>query len=80
MTLKLSGEDAQELRKALLAAHSDLLRQLSGLSGCGCTPRGIELCQRRSRTERLLDCLDHISEVRPLPEAADETRQLRVAA
>ncbi len=70
MILKLTREDATELRKALEAAHVGILRELSGLAGCGYSPKGIDLCHRRSRLEQLLALIERRPEVQTLPQFA----------
>ena len=80
MILNLTREDATEVRKALEAAHAGILRELSGLTGCGCSPKGIDLCRRKSRLECLLAIIERPSEVQTITQPAIAKLQLTVAA
>ncbi len=80
MTLKLTREDAQELRKALETAHGALLRELSGQAGCATSAKAVGLCRRRSRLERLLASLDATPETVAVPEVAETVANLALAA
>lgn len=66
MILKLTDEEAQELRRALFAARAQLLRGLSDAIGCGYSARNMALCAQRACVERLLDRLDHAPEAVPI--------------
>lgn len=70
MILKLTREDATELRKALEAAHAEISRELSGLTGCGYSRKGIDLCRRKSRLEFLLACAERPAEVETMAQPA----------
>ncbi len=59
MTLRLTSEEVKELKRALLQAHGELVRALSGALDCGYSSRNIELYERRANVSRLLDRLDH---------------------
>ncbi|MBZ5582621.1 MAG: hypothetical protein LAQ30_10545 [Acidobacteriia bacterium] len=80
MTLQLTREEVEELRKALAAAHGDALRELSTVAGCGVSAKGIDGCRRRSRIERLLRTLDGIGDPVSLPAAGKATRRIALAA
>ena len=57
--LKLSGDDARELRMALEQARVNLIRELAQLAGWGASREGMDLCRRRARVDRLIECLEH---------------------
>ena len=80
MILKLTREDATEIRKALEAAHAEILRELSGLAGCGYSPKGIDLCRRKSRLEFLLACTERPPEVEIMAQPAMAELSLMRAA
>ncbi len=80
MTLRLTREDAQELRKALETAHGALLRELSGLAGCATSAKAVGLCRRRSRLESLLASLDAPPETVAASEVSEAAAKLVLAA
>lgn len=80
MILKLTREDATELRKALEVAHTGILRELSGLAGCGYSPKGVDLCHRRSRLEQLLALIERRPEVQTMPQPAIATPRAAIAS
>jgi len=80
MILKLTREDATELRKALEVAHVGILRELSDLAGCGYSPKGIDLCHRRSRLEQLLALIERRPDVQTMPQPAMAIPRAAVAS
>jgi hypothetical protein len=59
MVLKLASDEVQEVRRALLAAYVQLLRELSRVDGYLNRKEGLELCQRKWKLEALLHQLEH---------------------
>ncbi len=80
MVLKLTREDATELRKALEAAHLGIVRELSQLAGFGYSTQGIDLCRRRARLEHLLALLDRSPEVQTMTQPAMAEDDVTLAA
>ena len=58
MVLKLTSDEVGEVRRALSAAHSDVLRELSRVEGFFSPKPGLELCRRKWKIEHLLHQLD----------------------
>ena len=54
MVLKLTSDEVGEVRRALSAAHSDVLRELSRVEGLMSPKLGLELCRRKWKLEDLL--------------------------
>jgi hypothetical protein len=60
MVLNLASDEVQEVRRALLAAYVQLLRELSRVDGYLNRKEGLELCQRKWKLEALLHQLEHV--------------------
>ena len=60
MVLKLASDEVQEVRRALLAAYAQLVRELSRADGYSNRKEGLELCQRKWKLEALLQQLEHV--------------------
>ncbi len=74
MLIRLSSDDAMELRKALETAYAEVVRELSSLAGCRCPSRGIGLYMRKRRVEHLLARIELTPVVQPAaPPARDES-------
>jgi hypothetical protein len=58
MVLKLTSDEVGEARRALSAAHSDVLRELSRVGGFLSPEPGLELCRRKWKLEGMLRRLD----------------------
>jgi len=60
MTLRFASDDIGEVRRALLSAYGELIRELGQSSGLGGrpSPAGIQLCRRKWKLEALLRQLD----------------------
>jgi hypothetical protein len=58
MTLRLAGDDIEELRRALSSAYREVIRQLGQSSRIGIDPPGIQLCRRKWKLEAMLRQLD----------------------
>jgi len=67
MTLRLAGDDIEEVRRALLSAHGEVIRELAQY-GHGYNPAGIQLCQRKWKLEAMLRQLDGPEEPPPILE------------
>ncbi len=80
MILRLTTDEAKELRSALSAAHREVLRDLSSVAGCGFSPGAMELCRRRSRIEELLAHLDLPVAAVMAPETVEHKEHLEAAA
>ncbi len=80
MVLRLSHEESQELRRALLEARAELLRILSEAVGCGYSARHLALCARRAHLDRMLDRLDHKPEPVPVSQPISQQRLVDAAA
>ena len=80
LMLRLTGEDAQDLMKVLLAAHQETVRALSDQAGCGYSPAGLDLCRRKSRIQHLIECLDGLHGPQIVPGRNSRNPSLSVAA
>jgi len=78
--LKVTPEDAEELRRSLGLAQSELARALGGLAGCGYSSRGIDLCRRKWCLEHLLECLDQAPHLQLVPQPVCRKSDLTMAA
>jgi len=58
MTLRLAGDDIEELRRALLSAYGEVIRELGRPRALGGSEAGIQLCRRRWKLEAMLRQLD----------------------
>jgi len=58
MTLRLANDDIEELRRALLSAYGEVIRELGRTSGPGGSDAGIQLCRRKWKLEAMLRQLD----------------------
>ncbi len=58
MTLRLAGDDIEELRRALASAYAQVISELAQSSGIGFDPAGIQLCRRKWKLEGMLRRLD----------------------
>ncbi len=65
MVLKLASDEVQEVRRALSAAYSDVLRELGRATGFLSPEPALDLCHRKSKLEALLHQLDHADERPP---------------
>jgi hypothetical protein len=68
MVLKLTGYEIQEVRRALSAAHLQVLRELSRVDGYTNRKAGLELCQRKWKLEALLQQLGRSDDPHPVLE------------
>ena len=58
MTLRLASDDVEELRRALLSAYGEVIRELGRTSGLGGSEAGIQLCRRKWKLDAMLSQLD----------------------
>jgi len=70
MVLRLASDEVQEVRRALSAAHLQMLRQLSRQDGYLNRKAGLELCHRKWKIEALIYQLDHPGDSSPALEVA----------
>jgi hypothetical protein len=75
MVLRLAREDVREVHKALSAAYSEVLCELSRLEGFPSRKPGIDLCHRKWKLEALLHQLDHSDDPPPVLELVTEGRR-----
>jgi hypothetical protein len=68
MILKLTSDEVQEVRRALSAAHVQMIRELSRADGYLNRERSLELCQRKWKLEALLEQFDHSDDRHPVLE------------
>jgi hypothetical protein len=59
MVLKLTSDEGQEVQRALAAAYSEVLRELSRVQGSLSPEPGMELCRRKWKLEAMLRQFDH---------------------
>ena len=57
-TLRLASDDVEELRRALLSAHGEVIRESGRTSGRGGSEARIQLCRRKWKLEAMLRQLD----------------------
>ena len=67
MTLRLVGDDIEEVRRALSSAYGEVIRELAQY-GLGYSPAGIQLCRRKWKLEAMLRQLDGPEEPPPVLE------------
>ncbi|RPI07840.1 MAG: hypothetical protein EHM65_11230 [Acidobacteriales bacterium] len=70
MVLRIASDEVQEVRRALSAAHLQMLRKLGRQDGYLNRKAGLELCQRKWKLEALLYQLDHPGDSPPVLEVA----------
>jgi hypothetical protein len=70
MVLRLASDEVQEVRRALSAAHLQMLRKLGQEDGYLNRKAGLELCRRKGKLEALIYQLDHPGDSPPLLEVA----------
>jgi hypothetical protein len=75
MVLKLASDEVREVHRALSAAYSDVLRELSRVEGFVSPSPGLELCQRKWKLEAVLRQLDHSDDPPPLLELVPAGRR-----
>ncbi len=82
MVLKIASDEVQEVRRALSAAHTELLAKLSRVEGCLSHGSGLDLCRRKWTLESMLNQLDHTDDPSPVLEivAADQQAASRMEA
>ena len=80
LMLRLTGEEAQELGRILLAAHQETVRALSDQAGCGYSRGGVDLCSRRSRIGHLIECLEGLHGPQAVPVQTSRKPSLSAAA
>ncbi len=82
MVLKIASDEVQEVRRALSAAHTELLTKLSRVEGCLSYGSGLDLCRRKWTLENLLSQLDHPDDPYPVLElvTADQREASRMEA
>jgi hypothetical protein len=78
--LKLTPEDAEELRRGLRWAQSEVIRALGDQAGCGYSSTGIDLCQRKWRLQHLLECLHQAPRLQLVPQPVCLKSDLAAAA
>jgi hypothetical protein len=78
MILKLSADEAEEVRRALSSAYNKVIRDLGESGGIGGHDAGLELCSRKWAIEAVLRQMDHPPKPAPvlnmvLPDQDHET-------
>ena len=68
MVLKLTGDEVQEVHRALSEVHLQVLRELSRVDGYVNRRAGLDLCQRKWNLEALLHQLAHSDDPHPVLE------------
>ncbi len=58
MTLRLAGDDIEEVRRAVSSAYCEVIRELAETSGFGAAAAAIQLCRRKWTLEAVLRQLE----------------------
>jgi hypothetical protein len=68
MTLRITSDEIEEVRRALCSAYGEVVRELGRYYGLGYSAAGIQLCRRKWKLEAMLRQLDGPEEPPPVLE------------